>query len=70
MKPIIFARVADMKYYRGITDEDIPVNGGAYVKETNSAHECFNFETVEMEEGNVRCMGFVQLMGNIKNGNP
>lgn len=70
MKPIIFARVADMKYYRGITDLDTPVNGGAYVKETNMAHECFNFDPVEMEEGNIRCLGFAQLMGNAKNVNP
>ena len=43
MKPIIFARVADMKLYKGITETDRPVNGGAYVRETNDAHECFNF---------------------------
>ena len=46
MKPIIFARVADMKYYRGITDKDKPYNGGSYVANTGYAHECFNFDPI------------------------
>ena len=29
MKTIIFVRVADMKYYQGITEKDEPINGGA-----------------------------------------
>ena len=29
MKPIIFVRIADMKYYKGITENDVPDNGGS-----------------------------------------
>ena len=50
MKPIIFARIADMKFYKGITDTDKPVNGGSYVKDTNYAHECYNFDSVILED--------------------
>lgn len=63
MKPIIFARIADMEYYRGITEKDKPHNGGAYVKETGGAHECYNFDYVIDEDGDF-CLGFVMLMGN------
>ena len=44
MRPVVFVRVADMKYYQGITDQDSPVNGGSYVNDTGLAHECYNFE--------------------------
>lgn len=45
MKPIIFCNIAYMKYYKGIIDGvDEPVNGGAYVQETNDAHEAYNFD--------------------------
>ena len=65
MKPIIFARVADMKLYKGITEDDRPVNGGAYVKETNYAHECCNFLPVQLEgdDEHEYCLGFTQLLG-------
>lgn len=64
MKPIIFVRVADMKYYQGITDNDIPANGGSYVNETGRAHECFNFSPVIREgEKNEICLGFFMLPG-------
>ena len=63
MKPIIFARVADMKHYKGITDDDKPYNGGSYVRETNYAHECYNFDPVILEDGKEYCLGFTQLLG-------
>lgn len=63
MKPIIFARVSDMKYYKGITENDCQVNGGSFVKENNYAHECYNFEPVPFDDGNEYCLGFVQLIG-------
>lgn len=66
MKPIIFARVADMKYYKGITNIDSPENGGAYVKDTGLAHECYNFDTIKDQDGNEVCLGFAMLMGNSK----
>lgn len=65
MKPIIFARIADMEYYRGITDNDKPHNGGSYVHETGKAHECYNFAPVDSDE-NDYCLGFVMLIGNSK----
>lgn len=64
MKPIIFARVADMKYYRGITELDKPYNGGSYVNDTGYADECYNFSAdVQDGEGRLKCIGFVQLPG-------
>ena len=63
MKPIIFARIADMEYYRGITKTDEPRHGGAYVDETGEAHECYNFDRVICDDGDY-CLGFVMLMGN------
>lgn len=68
MKPIIFARVADMKYYKGVTERDVPINGGSFVKETNMAHECFNFYPVQIDEEKDICLGYVQLIGGTKNG--
>lgn len=64
MKPVLFARIADMKYYQGITEDDIPVNGGSYVDRTGMAHECYNFDPVA-EDGNdkLKCAGFCQLSG-------
>ena len=63
MKPIIFCRIAEMEYYRGITDSDIPNNGGAYVRETGDAHECNNFNTVTMDNEEY-CLGFVKIAGS------
>ena len=64
MKTIIFVRVADMKYYQGITEKDEPINGGAYVKETQKAHECYNFNPVVQEgEEFEKCIGFFMMIG-------
>lgn len=68
MKPIIFARVADMKYYKGITDTDKPENGGSFVTDTGMAHECYNFDPIIQEgEDYQKCLGFCMLSGG-KNG--
>lgn len=40
---VLFCNIAWMKYYRGITEDDKPENGGSWVNETQTAHECFNF---------------------------
>lgn len=40
---IVFFRTPWMKYYNGITEEDIPVNGGSWVKDNEDAHEAHNF---------------------------
>ena len=66
MKPIIFARIADMKYYKGITPEDQPKSNMAYVKETGDAHEAFNFDAIELD-GKEVCLGFAMLIGNSAN---
>lgn len=68
MKRIIFARVADMKYYKGITEYDKPENGGSYVSDTGLAHEVYNFDPVVQEgEDFEKCLGFCMLSGG-KNG--
>ncbi len=58
IKPIIFVRITDMEYYRGITETDKPYNGGAFVSETGEAHECYNFDAVD-SDGEKICFGFV-----------
>ena len=40
---ILFCRVAWMKYYQGVTDDDQPERGGAYVDAHRNAHESDNF---------------------------
>mgnify|MGYP004514316289 FL=1 len=68
MRPIIFARVADMKYYKGITETDKPENGGSYVHDTGLAHECYNFDPiVEDGEDFEKCLGYCRMAGG-KNG--
>lgn len=49
-----------MKYYRGASADDIPYNGGKYVKENGYGHEEFNFDPVELDDGNTCCLGFVE----------
>lgn len=66
MKPIVFARVADMKYYRGITEDDQPRNGGSYVKDTGDAHEAWNFDPV-LVDGEWKCFGYCQPVGSSVN---
>ncbi len=64
MKPIVFARIADMKYYRGITDLDTPFNGGSFVGRTGYAHECYNFFPIrENGQDYEKCIGYFQLSG-------
>lgn len=68
MKPIIFCNIAYMKYYKGIIDGvDEPVNGGAYVQETNDAHEAYNFDFFRGEGDETDfCIGFVMLAQSLK----
>lgn len=65
MKPIIFARIANMTYYRGITEWDKPYGGGTYVADTGLAHECYNFkpEANLTDDGGEYCLGFVMHGG-------
>ena len=32
MKKVIFCEIAWMKYYKGVTEEDRPRNGGSYIE--------------------------------------
>ena len=48
-----------MKYYLGANSDDIPINGGSYVKEYGSGHEEYNFEPVKMN-GKTVCLGFFE----------
>ena len=68
MKKIIFARVADMNYYRGITDSDQPRNGGKYVDETGDAGEALNFLPMQFDgESEEKCLGYCQPVGGSSN---
>ena len=62
MRPIIFVRTSFMKYYKG-TDGDTPVNGGSYIAENGTGHECYNFDAVEYDDGTAECYGFAMLAG-------
>jgi|LSQX01.1.fsa_nt_gb hypothetical protein len=53
---LIVCRVAYMKYYDGITGDDVPVNGGSFVTENNDAYEKNNFH--RYEDGN--CYIFIE----------
>ena len=61
MKPIIFVRIADMKRYRGVQPDDIPVNGGKYVDENQDANEAYNFERFVSSDGRNLCVGFAMM---------
>lgn len=62
---ILFCNIAWMNEYKGITEEDEPQGGGAYVREHADAHEKYNFEAVHLTaesgypEGDY-CLGFVE----------
>lgn len=57
-RPVVVFRVAWMVQYRGVTATDIPMGGGAYVKEKRSGHEAFNFAPYKNS-----FFGFVQIEG-------
>ena len=58
MAKVVFCNIAWMKFYSGITDNDRPKNGGAFVKENNDACESFNFYPY-----NHYCLGYVRAPG-------
>jgi len=66
MKPIIFCNIAYMKFYRGVVEGvDEPVNGGQYVKENNDGGECYNFDPVTFDDGEL-LFGYVMPPSNTK----
>lgn len=57
---ILFCKIAEMKYYKGISEKDKPFNGGSFVRETGEGLEEFNFYPVCADDGNEYCFGFVE----------
>lgn len=61
MKKILFCNIAWMKNYKGITDDDKPINGGSWVVDNNDAHEAYNFCPIKIEgDDSEYCLGFVE----------
>ncbi len=58
MAHYIFCEIAWMRYYNGITDFDIPRNGGKFIKENGEGCEVFNFSPF-----NHKCYGYVMHYG-------
>ena len=56
---ILFCNITYMKKYIGITEDDMPSKGGAWVEKNNDAHEQWNFLNVDGY-----CYGFVMNRGN------
>ncbi len=56
---ILFCNIAYMNHYVGNIEEDIPQNGGVWVKKHKDAHEKWNFLNV-----NGHCYGFVMNNGD------
>jgi len=44
---ILFCNIAWMEWYKGALSYDMPVNGGAYIKENKDGADCDNFWVVE-----------------------
>lgn len=64
---ILFCNIAWMKYYKGVQDYDIPVNGGSHIKEHKDGGEVFNFDPVEDEaDGCSYYYGYVETKFNKK----
>ena len=47
--PVVFFNIAWMKWYDGVTKNDIPVNGGDYVDRNHDGNEVWNFSPVQAE---------------------
>ena len=58
MKRVVFCRVAWMKYYEGVAEDDKPMNGGSYIDENGDGGEVFNFSP-----HNHICYGYVMHHG-------
>ena len=58
-KKVVFCEVAWMKQYRGVTDDDKPMNGGKYIEENGDGGEVYNFKPC-----NRKCYGYVMHYGD------
>lgn len=62
---VLFCKISCMKYYKGHCDDDIPLNGGQYVKEYGYGYEEYNFlPRVLNDELEEICLGFVEPKSN------
>lgn len=58
---ILFCKIAHMRCYKGIYDNDKPYNGGDYVQKTGDAHEKYNFDPVFIDDRKEEvCLGFFE----------
>lgn len=61
---ILFCKVSSMKYYRGVEEyNDIPYNGGKFVKENGYGYEEYNFDPINIEDEEC-LLGFVETKSN------
>lgn len=61
MKKILFCNIAWMEHYKGVNDDDIPINGGEWVNKNKYGHEEYNFCPIKFEEDDTEyCLGFVE----------
>lgn len=58
MKKTVFCEIAWMKHYNGVTEDDKPRNGGAYIDEYGYGGEVYNFAPY-----NHKCYGYVMFQG-------
>lgn len=58
-KKIVFCEIAWMKNYKGVTEDDKPMNGGKYIAENGEGGEVYNFSPI-----NHTCYGYVMHYGN------
>ena len=59
---ILFCKIAHMKYYKGICNNDKPYNGGDYVKKTGKANEQYNFAPVSVDDNKRKMLCGVLLL--------
>lgn len=57
---IVFCNIAWMNYYKGVTKDDKPINGGKYIKDVGTGGEVYSFLD---DQG--KCYGFVRINGDI-----
>ncbi|MCR5438514.1 MAG: hypothetical protein K6F01_03640 [Selenomonas sp.] len=65
---VLFCKITAMKYYKGPSLDDPPLNGGSWVQENDMGHEAWNFLPVE-KDGKSYCFGFVEPKSNRGNRN-
>ena len=62
---ILFCKITNMKYYKGVCDKDEPKFGGKFVDENGYGHEELNFFPVQLDDADYpECVGFVEPKSN------